>query len=173
MAAERQEPAMNEPAMNARLIRDLAIAILPVVLASWLGSLATAPAIPTWYAGLAKPWFTPPNWAFPVAWTILYALMAWAVFRVLRKPAATPGRTPALLVYWLQLGFNALWSWAFFHERSTLFGLLVIVPLLALIVITIRRFAVVDRLASLMLWPYAAWVGYATLLNLSLWWLNR
>src|SRR3954468_15702959 len=41
----------------------------PVALAGALGTLATTPNIPIWYAGLTKPGFTPPNWAFPVAWT--------------------------------------------------------------------------------------------------------
>ena len=54
------------------------------LLAGGLGSLATTPAIPTWYAGLAKPWFNPPNAVFPVAWTVLYLLMALAAWLVWR-----------------------------------------------------------------------------------------
>jgi tryptophan-rich sensory protein len=159
--------------MNRRTLIHIVLAIVPVILVSWLGNTATTPNIPGWYASLAKPWFTPPNWLFPVAWTLLFALMAWASFRILQTPDRTPGRAPALLAYGLQLAVNVLWSFAFFAERSPLLGLFVIIPFLALIVITIRRFQVVDVFAARLLWPYAAWVSYATLLNAAIWWLNR
>ena len=73
----------------------LGLAVLPPALASLLGALATTPNIPTWYASLAKPSYTPPNWVFAPAWTILYALMALAAWRVLGLPPATPRRRPA------------------------------------------------------------------------------
>jgi tryptophan-rich sensory protein len=161
--------------MNAfRLPVDkLLYAVLPVVACSALGNYATQPAIPGWYAGLIKPAFNPPNWAFPIAWTILFALMAYAVFRIWKWPASTPGRNVALAYFYAQLALNCTWSFAFFGARSPLLGLMVIVPFLALIILTIRKFEKVDPFASWMLWPYAAWVSYATLLNVSLYALNR
>jgi tryptophan-rich sensory protein len=151
----------------------LIVAILPVVAASLLGSAATVPQIAGWYAGLAKPPFNPPNWIFAPVWTALYALMALAVFRILRIPAGAPGRRRALLVYHLQLLFNIGWSFAFFGANSPLAGLVAIVPLLLLIAATIAAFRPLDRLAANLLWPYLSWVGFASLLNLSIWWLNR
>lgn len=148
------------------------LALGPVVLAGALGTLATNPNIPTWYADLIKPGFTPPNWAFPVAWTVLYLMMAAAFWRVLSRPAETPGRSGAIAVYFVQLALNALWSWAFFAFRNPLSGLVVIVLLLAAIVETIRRFAPLDRIAAWLLAPYLAWVLYATALNLAIWRLN-
>lgn len=151
----------------------LAIAILPVVAASIAGSAATVPQIPSWYAGLIKPPFNPPNWIFAPVWTALYALMALAVFRILRLPVGTPGRGRALLAYHLQLLVNIGWSFAFFGANSPVAGLAVILPLLVLILATIAAFRPLDRLASNLLWPYLAWVAFATLLNASIWWLNR
>ncbi|WP_420100537.1 TspO/MBR family protein [Bosea sp. (in: a-proteobacteria)] len=151
----------------------VAIAILPVVAVSIAGSAATVPQIPSWYAGLVKPPFNPPNWIFGPVWTALYALMAFAVFRILRVPVGTPGRRRALVLYHLQLLLNFGWSFAFFGANSPVGGLLVIVPLLIAIVATITAFRPLDRLASGLLWPYLAWVGFATLLNGSIWWLNR
>jgi translocator protein len=148
------------------------LAIGPVALAGALGSLATSPNIPTWYAGLAKPGFTPPNWAFPAAWTILYLMMAAAVWRVLSRPLAAPGRSGAIAAFFVQLVLNALWSWAFFALRSPLSGLVVIVLLVVAIVETIRRLAALDRVAAWLLAPYLAWVLYATALNLAIWRLN-
>jgi tryptophan-rich sensory protein len=150
----------------------LAIAILPVAAASVAGSAVTVPQIPIWYAGLVKPPFNPPNWIFAPVWTALYALMALGIFRILRLPLGTPGRRRALLLYHLQLLFNIGWSFAFFGANSPLAGLAVILPLLALIGATIAAFRTLDRLASNLLWPYLAWVAFATLLNASIWWLN-
>lgn len=151
----------------------LALAIIPVVATSVAGGAVTVPQIGGWYAGLIKPPFNPPNWVFGPMWTALYALMAFAVFRILRLPIGTPGRRWELVVYHVQLLLNFAWSFAFFGANSPVAGLVVIIPLLIAIVATIAAFRPLDRIASLVLWPYLAWVGFATLLNASIWWLNR
>jgi benzodiazapine receptor len=152
---------------------DLSIAILPVVAASLMGSAVTVPQIPGWYATLAKPPFNPPNWIFAPVWTALYAIMAYAAFRILRLPADTPGKTKTLAAYHIQLALNVMWSCVFFGLNSPLGGILVIVPLLALILVTIALFRPLDPLAANLLWPYVAWVSFATLLTISIWWLNH
>ncbi|MBF9232774.1 TspO/MBR family protein [Microvirga alba] len=149
------------------------IAVLPVALVSFLGSLATMPNIPTWYAGLVKPGFTPPNWLFAPVWTLLYAMMAYALWRILALPKSTPDRAAAITTFFVQLALNSLWSWAFFGARSPLAGLVVILALIVAIVATIRAFWPLDRTAALLLVPYLAWVGYATALTGAVWYLNR
>ncbi|HEY8382148.1 MAG TPA: TspO/MBR family protein [Microvirga sp.] len=148
------------------------LAVLPVVAASLLGGLVTAPRIPTWYADLAKPAFTPPNGVFAPVWTILFAMMAYAAWRILSLPRDKPGRGPALVVHHAQLVLNVLWSFAFFGARSPGLGLLVIAGLLVGIVATIRLFWALDRIAAALLLPYLAWVAYATALNVAIWRLN-
>lgn len=143
-----------------------------VAAAGALGSVVTRPNIPTWYAGLAKPGFTPPNWAFAPAWTFLYVLMAYAAWRVLSLPARTAGRSGALAAFFVQLALNAGWSCAFFGLQNPLAGMIVIALLLGAIVLTIRRFGALDRVASLLLVPYLAWVAYASALNFEVWRLN-
>ncbi len=150
----------------------IALVAGPILLCSVLGQLATFPQIPTWYAGLVKPSFNPPNWVFGPVWTILFAMMGYAAYRVLGLPADKPGRNAALWLFYTQLAVNASWSFAFFAARSPLLGLVVIVPFLALIVATIVAFQRLDRVAGWLLWPYAAWVSYATLLNVAIWRLN-
>ena len=148
------------------------VAVLPVVAVAVSASLVTQPNIPTWYASLQKPGFTPPNWAFPVAWTLLYAMMAYALWRILSLPANRPGRTAAIIAFFVQLAFNGLWSFAFFGGQSPLAGLVVIAALIVAILATIRTFWRLDRVAALLLVPYLAWVAYATLLNGTIWRLN-
>jgi tryptophan-rich sensory protein len=152
---------------------DALIAVVPVVVVSLIGNAVTIPQVASWYPTLVKPPFNPPNWLFGPVWTALFAMMAYSVFRILRLPAATPGKSPALGIYHAQLVLNVLWSVAFFGLNSPLGGIAVIVPFLALILLTIALFRPLDRMAGNLLWPYAAWVSFATVLNVSIWWLNR
>lgn len=153
-------------------VRRLLIAVVPVVAVSVAGSLVTTPNIPTWYAGLAKPGFTPPNWLFGPVWTTLYALMAYAVWRILSLPKDRPGRGGAVAAFFVQLALNCLWSFAFFGAHSPIAGLVVIVALIVAILATIRAFWPLDRLAAWLLVPYLAWVSYATALTGAIWHLN-
>jgi tryptophan-rich sensory protein len=161
-----------EPDAPMPPVRRAMAAVLPVALAALLATLATRPNIPTWYAGLAKPGFTPPNWVFGPVWTILYVMMAAAAWRILSLPQARPGRRAALTAFFVQLALNAAWSFAFFAAHSPGTGLAVIGALMAAILWTIRLFWPLDRGAAWLLVPYAAWVAYAAALNASIWRLN-
>lgn len=140
-------------------------------LAARLGSILTSPSL-GWYSTLERPWFTPPDWAFPVAWTILFALMAIALFLSWRRLGLKMRFHPALAAFAVQLALNIAWSFAFFTTRSPASGLVVIVALIAAILWTMREFFRLDRGAALLLVPYLFWVGYAALLNASIFSLN-
>lgn len=127
-----------------------------------------------WYQGLARPPLAPPNWLFAPVWAALYitiGISAWLVWR--RIDVAMDRKRAALRVWGWQLLINALWPPAFFGLRSTALGMLVIVPLLASVVLTIRAFWPLERRAGVLLLPYLAWVAFATWLNLGFWGLNR
>jgi translocator protein len=164
-------PAPPAAPAPLRPVPRLALAVLPVLAASLTGALLTAPNIPTWYAGLAKPGFTPPNWAFPLAWSLLYAAMAYAAWRVL---GLRPGRRRrlALAAFFVQLALNAAWTPVFFVRHDLLGGLVVVAALLVMVLWTARLFGFLDRVAGWLLAPYAAWVAYATLLNAAIWRMN-
>jgi len=147
-----------------------ALAVIAVLAASVAGQLATASHL-AWYARLAKPSFTPPDWVFGPVWGALYLLMAFAVWRVVKRPAS-PARAVALALFFLQLTLNAAWSWMFFGAHSPLLGLLNIIPQFLLIVATVVAFLRLDRLAGLAMAPLAAWVGFAVALNAAIWQLN-
>lgn len=149
-----------------------AIAVIPVISALLLGQWATFPNLASWYAGLVKPSFNPPNWIFVPVWTALYVLMAYAVWRVLKATGSRSDRQTALTLFFLQLALNALWSWLFFGLNNPLAGLLDIVPQFLLIVATIVTFRRLDAVAALCLVPLAAWVAFASVLNFGIWRLN-
>lgn len=154
-------------------ILRLIISVVICEIAGMIGSVFTRPAIPTWYAALAKPPFTPPAWIFGPVWLTLYALMGVALFIVWRQGAAVLHVQRGLALFALQLLLNILWSAVFFGMRSPMQGLIVIVLLWLAILATILQFGKVSELASALLIPYIVWVSFAAMLNLSIFVLNR
>ena len=150
----------------------LVIAAAPVVAASLIGNAATMPNIPTWYAGLAKPWFTPPNWVFGPVWTTLYALMIWAFWKVLRAPADHPGRRAAIIVFLFQIAVNAGWSITFFGFKQLGLGVAVSTLLEMSVIATVLAFRRIGLAPALAVAPTAVWVAYATMLNAVIWQMN-
>ena len=105
---------MSEASTISAWSRDLrlaVVAIIAVATASAIGQLATYPNNAPWYAGLTKPSFNPPNWVFALVWTnSSHAMMAIAVWRILRSPDAPAARRLALTLFFIQLVLNAAWS---------------------------------------------------------------
>lgn len=144
----------------------LLLSIIVCLSAGLIGSLFTVAAIPTWYAALIKPSFSPPNWIFAPVWTTLYILMAVAMYLVWQKKGT-------LKLFLIHLVVNAGWSVVFFGLRSIPGGMVVIIILWGLIVAVIRQFYRIDRRAAYLLLPYLVWVSFASILNFSLLVLNQ
>lgn len=150
----------------------LIITVAICLVAGVIGSFFTAPNIPTWYADLNKPWFTPPSWVFGPVWTILYILMGVSLFLVLRVGWERRDVQIGTAVFGIQLVLNILWSYLFFGLRSPLYGLIGIVALWIAILATIIWFFRISHPAAILLVPYIAWVSIATALNYSIYVLN-
>ena len=142
------------------------LVLLGVFLAVVIGvgaiiGVSTSPG--EWYASLEKPPFNPPNWIFAPVWFVLYVCIAvggWRTFR--RQPGGT-----AMKLWFGQMALNWLWSPAFFALHWLWPAVVVILAMLALIVAFIARSWREDRVAGWLFVPYAAWVSFATVLNLS------
>ncbi|MGB7671726.1 MAG: TspO/MBR family protein, partial [Pseudolabrys sp.] len=78
----------------------------------------------------------------------------------------------AIRLFLLLLALNAAWSWMFFWAHSPFLGLINIIPQFVIILATIVSFARLDRLAAICLFPLAAWVAFAAILNTAIWLLN-
>ena len=153
------------PARAPRSLIYLGLAIFIVMATAAIGSMTTRPQIMAWYTTINKPWFNPPNWVFPVVWPLLFAIMAFGLWRVLRHVDAGQPRKTALLAFFAQLLCNMAWSFAFFGASSPKAGLVVaglLVITVAWMVVTFRR---VDPLAGVVQLPYLAWVSFAMVLN--------
>lgn len=135
--------------------------ILGVVFVGGLIGASTAPG--EWYAGLAKPFFNPPNWLFAPVWLVLYILIGIAGWMIWRKEPYGL----ALKIWVAQQLLNWLWSPVFFSWRQLWPASVIIVAIFALIIAFIFVARKVDVRASWLFVPYAMWVGFASLLNIS------
>lgn len=136
-----------------------------------LGTIATIPNIPTWYASLTKPSFQPPNWLFGPVWTLLYTLMAVALYVLIKAPSS-PQRSRAIRIFVVQLLLNTIWSFLFFQFHWLGISLVEILLLLTSIVAFSIAAWPVNRIATYCFLPYIAWVSFASVLNGYVWYLN-
>ena len=132
-----------------------------------IGAFATSQA-GQFYQQLDRPQWAPPGSLFGPAWTVLYALMAVAAWRVYRTGVERSVR-PELTLYVAQLVLNALWSWLFFAWHNGPLAFVEIIVLWLAIAATIVAFGRRDRLAGLLLLPYIGWVTFAGALCYSIW----
>lgn len=114
-----------------------------------------------WYDGLRKPSWTPPKWAFPVVWTILYLFIGYAGWLVWTEA----GWTLPIVLWGIQMIANALWSFFFFGIRRMDLALVDVGILWLSIALFIVVAWPVAPLASLLFVPYLVWVSAAAMLN--------
>lgn len=150
---------MQNYSSHAKLIACIALCLG----IGWLGGLFTEASVSTWYPTLNKPSTTPPNWLFPIVWSILYTLMGVSLWLVIEAP--TPNKTAAYGVFALQLFLNFIWSVIFFFYQSPFFGMIDICILWLTILAMFIIFWQHSKLAAVLLIPYWLWVGYAFYLN--------
>jgi tryptophan-rich sensory protein len=132
--------------------------------AAWYGARYSRGNRDGWYRDLRKPSFTPPDKVFPVAWTTLYALIAYSGWRVW-SAAPSRQRDAALRLWISQLAANAQWSKRFFGQRRPTLALVDVFALEGSIIAYIAAAHKVDRAAAYAFLPYAAWIAFATVLN--------
>lgn len=148
------------------------VAICLVV--GYLSSITTQSSINTWYPTLIKPIFNPPNWLFAPVWTLLFIMMGIAagmIWNHLENQKELVKK--ALLFFTVQLLLNALWSYLFFGLNNVLLALIEIVLLWLIIYETFYIFKKIDKKAAYLFIPYLIWVGFAAVLNGSIYYLNR
>jgi translocator protein len=146
------------------------VAVIGCLIIGAIGSFFTSASIPTWYASLAKPSFSPPNWIFAPVWTLLYVMMGISVFLVWEKRDV--GRRHAIKIFAIQLMLNLLWSVLFFYLRSPLAAFNEIIVLWFSIIMTIYFFYRISKPAAYLLAPYLLWVSFAAALNFAIYALN-
>lgn len=157
---------------NGNSIPRLVISVLACEAAGGIGSIFTADGLREWYPSLRKPSFNPPNRVFGPVWTTLYAMMGVAVYLVSQEEQDGLRRL-ARVLFGMQLALNVLWSYVFFGRRAPGWAFAEIVCLWISIVATVIAFSKVSGRAALLMVPYLLWTTFASVLNYSIWRLNR
>jgi tryptophan-rich sensory protein len=139
--------------------------------AAGIGSMLTTPSIGGWYATLAKPAWSPPNWVFGPVWSLLYLAMAIAAWLVWRR-IGFPRAASALNLFAIQLVLNVCWSAIFFGAHRPGMAFAEILLLWLAILATMVAFRSFSRAAAWLMAPYLLWVAFAAALNFSIWRLN-
>lgn len=155
-------------------ILRIALVVTTCLVIGYLSSLVTKESIISWYPTINKPVFNPPNWIFAPVWTMLYVMMGVAGGMIWNKLETDQQNVKKAFTFFIiQLGLNALWSYLFFGLHNPFLALIEIILLWLMIFETYNQFKKIDKIAAYLLLPYLAWVSFATILNASIWWLNR
>jgi len=134
------------------------------------GFLSMSPA--SSYENFNKPFFSPPGWVFPVVWTILFLLMAIALYRIWLIYTSGGAAYKSLVLYIIQLFLNFLWPIVFFRFRLYAIAFLELLLLLVFILLTTFKFYRIDKTSAYLMIPYIAWVSFAGVLNYAIWIMN-
>ncbi len=156
---------MTEPATKPYTWKSLAALVGTTLGAGALVGFLTQ-RDSAFYEGLTKPVFAPPGWLFPVAWTLLYAAMATAMWFVLKKG----GRDRFILLglYVAQLAVNLVWPFLFFVQQALGFGFFWLLLLWMLAGIMLYQFFRESKVAGWLIVPYQLWLTFAAALNFSI-----
>ncbi|MCQ2463481.1 MAG: tryptophan-rich sensory protein [Clostridia bacterium] len=154
-------------------IKPYALSILVTLCVGGLSTLITGKDMDI-YSSVKTPPLSPPSWLFPVAWTVLYILMAvsFAMIYAQRK-LLSPADKTANRLYTYNLILNFFWSIIFFKIRAFAAAFVWLCALWAVIVLMTVNFKKTDKKASFLLVPYLLWVTFAGYLNMGIFLLNR
>ncbi len=150
------------------------VVVVTCLAVGYFSGMVTRSAITTWYPTLVKPSFNPPNWIFAPVWTMLYAMMGvaaglvWNCIEIEKELVKK-----ALIFFAIQLALNTLWSFLFFGLKNPMLAGIEIIILWLMIYETYIQFSKINKIAGYLFIPYLLWVSFATVLNGSIWWLNR
>lgn len=148
------------------------VSILICQAAGLIGAVFTTPNIATWYVGIVRPAFNPPNWIFAPVWTTLFILMGISLYLVWEKGLDRRNARMAVSVFGVQLILNILWSVLFFGFQNPLLGLVEIIVLWVAILVSIVLFYRISKTGAYLLIPYILWVSFAAFLNYNIYILN-
>jgi translocator protein len=151
----------------------LIIAVLVCEAIGFTSGLMGSAGMNAWFDQLQKPSWNPPAYLFAPVWTLLYCLMGIAFWLIWKNETDVTHKRNAYFAFALQLFLNFWWSIIFFNFQSPFFALIEILLMWLAILLTISRFAKISKTAAWLLVPYLLWVSFASVLNYTIWSLNK
>ena len=147
------------------MIKKIAYALLSVLIVglTLVGcKIFTETGMETWYPMSQKPMFTPPDYVFPIAWSIIYAMLILTAYRIFYYRLGAS----STVLFIIQLTLQVLWCMVFFGMQNFLMGLIVLLMLDLTVLILIFRLQNFDIISARLMYPYFVWLLFATYLNL-------
>jgi translocator protein len=154
-------------------IVKLIIAITIPLAIGAISGFFTVTGVESWYQTINKPSWNPPGWIFAPVWTTLYVMMGIALYFVWKSDSSEVLKKTAISLFAVQLVLNFFWSFIFFNQQQPGWALVEIIAMWVFILLTIFAFAQVSKPAAWLLVPYISWVSFATILNYTIWQLNK
>ncbi|MFI0490819.1 TspO/MBR family protein [Flavobacterium sp.] len=155
-------------------ISKILVVVVTCLVVGYFSGMVTRSAIITWYPTLVKPSFNPPNWIFAPVWSMLYIMMGVAAGLVWNRIDFEKEVVKKALVFFaIQLALNALWSYLFFGLKNPMLAGVEVILLWLMIFETYSKFVKINKIAGYLFIPYLFWVSFASVLNISIWWLNK
>lgn len=158
--------------INAKNFKKLLICLAISLGTGGLSSLLTRNT-QDFYNSLIKPSFAPPSYVFGIVWTILYVLIGIASFLVVKGGIENSGVTEAFKAYIFNLVMLFLWPLVFFNLNNLWLSLLIIIIALFTAVSVFFKFYSINKAAGYLYLPLVLWILFATVLNISIWWMNK
>lgn len=156
----------------SNIVKAIIAIVIPLMVGATSGFF-TISGVESWYQTIQKPSWNPPNWIFGPVWTTLYVMMGIALFLVWKEDTSEELKKIAIALFAVQLTLNFFWSFIFFNQQQPGWALVEIIAMWFFILLTIFAFAQVNKTAAWLLVPYISWVSFASILNYTIWQLNR
>jgi len=156
----------------SNIVKAIIAIAIPLMVGATSGFF-TISGVESWYQTIQKPSWNPPNWIFGPVWTTLYVMMGIALFLVWKEDTSEELKKIAIALFAVQLTLNFFWSFIFFNQQQPGWALVEIIAMWFFILLTIFAFAQVNKTAAWLLVPYISWVSFASILNYTIWQLNR
>ena len=147
---------------------SLIFILITTFAASAIGGFTTSTFKEPWYSQIILPSFNPPSWVFGPVWTILYIMMSIAAWSAWKKKL----EKRILIIYFVHLFFNGLWSVLFFGFHKIFLALIDLGIILIFIIWLMKIYHQVNKSSFLLMIPYLLWSSYALILNLAIFYLN-
>ena len=156
----------------SNIVKAIIAIAIPLMVGATSGFF-TISGVESWYQTIQKPSWNPPNWIFGPVWTTLYVMMGIALFLVWKEDTSEELKKIAIALFAVQLTLNFFWSFIFFNQQQPGWALVEIIAMWFFILLTIFAFAQVNKTVAWLLVPYISWVSFASILNYTIWQLNR
>lgn len=143
---------------------------LVTVLVAALGTVLTQSGMDWYQHELILPSITPAKWVFPVAWNLIFitaTISAWLIAK-----NSDPRKKTILMAFGLNAVLNVVWTYLFFVEHALQASFIEILALELTNLFILASAWKLSKPAALLMLPYLAWVGLASVLTYQVFSLN-